>query len=438
MPVAVIESLDHEGRGIARCDGKAIFIEGGLPGERVEYSTFRSRPSYEQANLSRVLRASAQRVAPLCPHFGTCGGCSMQHVEIGTQLATKQRILEDALWHIAKLEPGLVLPTIDGPAWAYRSRARLGVCVVPRLGGVLVGFHEKRSSYIADMLSCPILPPRISGLLPELRELIAGLTHPDRVPQVELAVGDGKTVLVVRTLVSFNSRDIKRLTDFGERHGLSMWSQPGGPATAKPLAAGEPAVLQYSLPEFDVRFHFRPTDFTQVNVEVNRLLMRRAMQLLDPRPGERIADLFCGLGNFSLPIARLGARVIGVEGSEALVQRAAANAKLNGLEARCEFSVANLFEATEQSLNKLGHLDKMLIDPPREGAIAVVKALAEGRPRRIVYVSCNPSTLARDAAILVREKGYRLAAACVANMFPQTSHVESIAVFEQYEAAARD
>lgn len=431
MPVAVIESLDHEGRGIARCDGKAIFVEGALPGERVEYATFRARPSYEQASLSRVLRASAQRVPPKCPHFGTCGGCSMQHADPGAQLAAKQRVLEDAFRHIAKLEPGVLLPAIDGPAWGYRSRARLSVCVVPRLGGVLVGFHEKRSSYIADMLSCPILPPQLSHLLPAMRELVGGLTHPDRVPQIELAVGEDKTVLVLRNLQPLNARDVQLLTDFGKAKGLSMWSQPGGPASAKPLAAGEPARLVYSLPEFDVRLHFRPTDFTQVNVAVNRLLMRRAMQLLDPQPGERIADLFCGLGNFSLPIARSGAQVVGVEGSEAMVQRAAENAQLNGLADHCDFSVANLFEATPASLGKLGPLDKMLIDPPREGAVAVVKALGRVLPRRIVYVSCNPATLARDAAILVREKGYRLTAAGVANMFPQTSHVESIAVFEQ-------
>ena len=432
MPVALIESLDHEGRGISHVDGKAVFIEGALPGEKVEYRVLRERPRYAQAEVVRVLRASAQRVAPNCAHFGTCGGCSMQHLDPLAQTAAKQRILEDALWHIGKVEPEVIYSAIHGPSWGYRYRARLSVRVVPSQGGVLIGFHEKRSSYIADMQACPVLPPQISALVPALHVLIGGLSIADRVPQIEIAVSDTATAFVFRHLLPFSKRDLTTLAAFADAHDIQVWLQPAGPETATPLHPLDGPGLAYTLPEFDVRMDFRPTDFTQVNVHINRLLIRRAMQLLDPRPDERIADLFCGLGNFSLPIARRGATMVGVEGSESLVVRALANARSNGLAARCEFHAANLFESTEDSLAALGRLDKMLIDPPREGAIAVVKAISAVQcPARIVYVSCNPATLARDAAVLVHEKGYVLRGAGVANMFPQTSHVESIALFER-------
>lgn len=431
MPVAKVESLDHEGRGVARVEGKAIFIEGALPGERVEYASYRKKPKFEQATMLRAITQSAQRVTPRCEFFGVCGGCSMQHLEASAQVAAKQRVLEDNLWHIARVRPAIVYSAVQGPTWGYRYRARLSVRQVPRLGGVLVGFHEKKSSYIADMHSCEILPPQVGRKLMLLRELVGELSAPDRIPQIEVAVTQDRTVLVVRHLVPLMPADVSILLAFGETYGFSMWAQPGGPDTVHPLAKGEGRELFYTLPEFNLRLAFRPTDFTQVNVDINRLLIRRSMLLLDPQPGERIADLFCGLGNFSLPIARKGAHVIGVEGSTALVARAAANAAANGLSALSTFSVANLFEATPQSLAALGRLDKMLIDPPREGAIAVVKALGDDAPRRLVYVSCNPSSLARDAAVLVHEKGYRLQGVGVANMFPHTSHVESIALFER-------
>jgi 23S rRNA (uracil1939-C5)-methyltransferase len=431
MPIALVESLDHEGRGVAHVEGKTVFIEGALPGEKVEYSVYRKKPSFDQAQVSRIIKPSAQRVAPRCPYFGVCGGCSMQHLDSSAQAATKQRVMEDALWHLGRLKPEIIYPAIYGPAWGYRYRARIGVRLVPKKGGVLVGFHERRSSYIADMRSCEILPPSISALLPELRVLIGGLSIPDRLPQIEIAVGDDSTVLVFRNLLPLTPADEARLGEFSERHGVQIWLQPGGPDTVHRLHPKDAPGLSYTLPEFDLSLDFRPTDFTQVNVAINRLLIRRSMQLLDPRPGERIADLFCGLGNFSLPIARRGAHVIGVEGSDNLVARAGENARKNGLGDACEFHAANLFEATEDSLAALGPLDKLLIDPPREGAIAVVKALGAEAPRRIVYVSCSPATLARDAAVLVHEKGYKLKGAGIANMFPQTSHVESIALFER-------
>ncbi len=430
MPV-VIESLDREGRGIARVEGKAIFIEGGLPGETVSYASYRRKASFEQATVTAIHEPSAEREPPRCPHFGVCGGCSMQHLEVRAQVAAKQRVLEDSLWHIGKVRPQTLLRAIYGLAWGYRHRARLSVRLVPKKGGVLVGFHEKKSSFIADMASCEVLPRRISDLLLPLRGLIAALSNPMRLPQVELAIGEAVTVLVLRILDPLSAADEDLLRRFAVQHAIQLWLQTGGPDTAKPFHPQEAPPLYYSLPEFGVRIHFRPTDFTQVNHAVNRILVRQALGLLDPRPGERIADLFCGLGNFSLPIASRGAQVLGVEGSAQLVRRAEDNARANGLAAPAQFQVANLFEAPNCAQFGAGGFDKLLIDPPRDGAVEVVKALGEDAARRIVYVSCDPATLARDAEVLVHVKGYRLAAAGVINMFPHTSHVESIALFER-------
>jgi len=431
MPHALIESLDNEGRGVAHVEGKAIFIEGALPGEDVEYSSYRKKPTYEQAQAVSILRASSQRVAPRCPHFGVCGGCSMQHMEPAAQTAAKQRVLEDALWHLARLRPEILFPPIAGAAWGYRHRARLSVRLVAKKGGVLVGFHEKRSSYVAVMDSCEVLPPAVSALLPRLQELVGSLSIPDRLPQIELAVGDGQIVLVLRILEALTAADEHALRAFADRHGVVFHLQTGGPDTAELFHPAAAPPLAYTLPDFGVALRFRPTDFTQVNHGVNRMLVRRAMALLQPQAGERIADMFCGLGNFTLPIACSGASVLGVEGSRPLVDRARANAELNGLGERCEFAVANLFLATPESVAALGRFDKMLIDPPREGGIELVKSLGAEAPRRIVYVSCSPATLARDAAVLVHEKGYTLRGAGIASMFPQTSHVESIALFER-------
>ncbi|MCL2160905.1 MAG: 23S rRNA (uracil(1939)-C(5))-methyltransferase RlmD [Betaproteobacteria bacterium] len=434
MPVAVIESLDFESRGVARAGGKTVFVEGALPGETVEYEVLRVRPTYERASATRILHESAQRVAPRCPHFWVCGGCSSQHLDPLAQAAVKQRVMEDAFWHIARLRPEVIYPAMTGQAWGYRQRARLGVRQVSTRGGVLIGFHEKRSSYIADLACCFVLPPHVSAMLPRLHALVEGLSIADRIPQIEVVMGERRsgesvTVLVFRHLLPFSDADLEQLRSFGEMEGVDVWQQPGQPDTARPLADGE-CDLFYFLPEFDVRLAYRPGDFTQVNVHTNRLLVRRAMQLLDPRAGERIGDLFCGMGNFSLPIARRGATVVGVEGSAAMVARATANARANGLEA--VFHAADLFETTGDSFAALGPFDKLLLDPPREGAIAVAKAIESRHgPQRIVYVSCNPATLARDAAVLVREKGYVLRGAGIANMFPHTSHVESVALFER-------
>ncbi len=431
MPTGVIESLDHEARGITRLDGKTVFVEGALPGETVEFASFRKKPSYEVAHTVRVLKASPQRVTPRCPHFGVCGGCSMQHFDPAAQVAAKQRVLESNLWHLGRIKAEQLYAPIYGTPWGYRYRARLSARMVPKKGGMLVGFHERKSSYVADMRQCEILLPHVSALLLPLRELIGSLSIATAMPQIELAIGDDVTALVLRILEPINAADEALLRAFADHHGVVFYLQPKGPATVYRFYPLDERKLSYSLPDFDVEHAFSPTEFTQVNPAINRVLVRRALFLLDPRAGERIADMFCGLGNFTLPIARSGARVVGVEGNEELVRRAAENAAANGLEDCVEYQVANLFNATPESLAALGRFDRMLIDPPREGAAELVGALGEDAPWRIVYVSCNPATLARDAAILVHQKGYRLCGAGVVNMFPNTSHVESIALFER-------
>ena len=431
MPIGIIESLDHEARGITRLEGKTVFVDSALPGETVEYASFRRKASYELAHLVNVLKPSTARVEPRCPHFGICGGCAMQHMDPAAQVAAKQRVLEDSLWHIGRVRPETILAPVHGAPWGYRHRARLGVRVIPKKGGVLIGFHERRSSYIADIQTCAILPPQVSDLLMPLRDLVGALSIANRLPQIDVAVGEHCTALLLRILEPLNGRDEQLLRDFADRHGVVFYLQPKGPDSGYRFYPLPGLRLSYTLPEFDLEFGFRPSDFTQVNHAVNRLLVRRALRLLDPRPGERIADMFSGLGNFTLPIARSGAAVVGVEGSEGLVQRGRESAATNGLADRVEFGVANLFECTGDSLVALGRFDKMLIDPPREGAIELVKALGAEGPKRIVYVSCNPATLARDAAVLVAIQGYRFVAAMAVNMFPHTSHVESIAVFEK-------
>jgi 23S rRNA (uracil1939-C5)-methyltransferase len=435
VPIGIVEALDHTARGIVRQNGKAVFVEGALPGERVEYASFRQKNNYDQAHLVHLHKPAFSRVRALCPHFGICGGCVMQHLEISAQAAAKQRVLEDDLWHIGRLRPDVILPPIQGPAWGYRHRARLGVRKVPRKGGILVGFHERKSSYIADLGSCPVLHPAVSRLLLPLREAIGGLSIAERLPQVEAAVGETGVALVLRILRPLSRADEMRLMAFAEQYRVILYLQPGGPETAYPFYPLPCPELAYRLPEFGLSLSFLPTDFTQVNHAVNQVLIRRALALLAPRPGERIADLFCGLGNFTLPIARTGVQVHGIEGNPALVARAEENARRNGLSGQARFAAANLFLCTPESLRALGDCAGFLIDPPREGALEVVKSLPEdGGPERIVYVSCNPATLARDAALLVHQKHYRFAAVGAVNMFPHTAHVESIALFKRRES----
>ncbi len=440
-----VESLDLDGQGVARrADGKVVFIEGALPGERVQAQIARKKNNWEQGRITALARESAQRVTPQCRHFGlhagACGGCKVQHLHPAAQVAVKQRVLEDNLWHLAKVRPDQLLRPIEGPAWGYRDRARLSVRYVAPKHTVLVGFHERKSRYVADMQSCEVLPPRVSAMLMPLRELIGSMDQRDRLPQIELACGDGVIALVLRHLEPMSEADLSRLREFGSVHAVQWWLQPKGPETVQRLDDEGPE-LAYALPEFGIRMPFKPTDFTQVNPHINRVLVDRALRLLDPQPGERVIDWFCGLGNFSLPLATRSQAVLGIEGSEALVQRAQANAVLNGLGHRTSFMARDLFTLSADDLRSLRPSDRWLVDPPREGAFALAKALSEMQaemqsdagwtpPKRIVYVSCNPSTLARDAGLLVHQAGYRCSMAGVVNMFPHTAHVESMAVFD--------
>jgi 23S rRNA (uracil1939-C5)-methyltransferase len=443
-----IESLDLEAQGVAHnAAGKVVFVEDALPGESVRVAVRRSKNAWEQASIVELRDESAQRVVPRCPHFGVCGGCKMQHLDVAAQVAVKQRALEDALWHLGKVRPERILRPMHGPSWGYRQRARLSVRHVVKKQTVLVGFHERKSSFVADIRSCDVLPRNVSGLLLPLRALIGAMATRDRLPQIELAVGDGVTALVLRHLEPLPERDLALLRAFASEHGVEWWLQPHGPDSAEPLD-GAASQLAYRLPEFGVTMAFRPTDFTQVNHAINEALVSRALRLLAPRAGDVVIDWFCGLGNFTLPIATCAARVVDAEGSRALVERAAAAAAANGLAAKTAFEVRNLFEIDAADLVAFGVADRWLVDPPREGAFAIAKALADlvagdalpsvpgwRLPTRIVYVSCNPATLARDAGLLVHRAGYRCSAAGVVNMFPHTAHVESVAVFDRDDGA---
>ncbi len=446
-----IESLDIEAQGVARRpDGKVVFVDGALPGERVTVNVHRKKNSWEQASLVALHRESAQRVRPRCPHFGlhegACGGCKMQHLHVGAQVAIKQRVLEDNLWHLGKVKAGLMLPAIEGPAWGYRWRARFSVRHVRKKGAVLVGFHERKSRYVADIRECHVVPPHVSDLLLPLRALIANLDAIETCPQIELACGDRVTALVLRHLEPLSPGDLAKLRAFAAAHPpVQWWLQPKGPDTVRLLDEGGPE-LTYSLPEFGITMPFRPTDFTQVNPHINRVLVDRAVRLLDAQRDERVIDWFCGLGNFTLPLATRAGEVLGIEGSEALVARSRENLARNQAGraqplAPTRFEARNLFEMTPQQLVADGTAARWLVDPPREGAFALAKALADLHqdpalrgswqpPRRIVYVSCNPATLARDAGLLVHQAGYACTSAGVVNMFPHTAHVESMAVFD--------
>lgn len=428
---AVIESIDHEGQGVARLEGKVAFISGAITGETVHYRALREKPSFVVGEVTAVERESSMRVTPGCTHFGVCGGCSFQHLDPLGQVAVKQRVLEDNLARIGKVTPDSLLPPISGPAWGYRHRARLSVRYVEKKGGALVGFHEAKSSYVADIHGCEVMHPRVGRLIDPLRELITRLNGRDRMPQIEVAIGERVTALVLRHLEPVSEGDAAQLREFADQHAVQWWLQPKGPETAHPFYPLDALALDYDLPEFAVTLGFGPTEFTQVNFQINRVMVARAMRLLDPRPGEKVADLFCGLGNFTLPIARLDANVTGYEGSESLVRRATANAVANGLADRARFAAVDLYTQAEYAMKQIGTPDKLLIDPPRDGAADVCKFLPSTGCERIVYVSCSPATLARDASILVHTQGYRLVSAGIINMFPQTAHVESIALFDR-------
>jgi len=449
--VLQIESMDLEAQGVAhREDGKVVFVEGALPFEAVRANIHRKKNNWEQGSLLEVVHESSQRVRPGCPHFGlhagACGGCKMQHLEANAQVAVKQRAMEDNLWHLGKVKPENILRPIYGPAWGYRYRARLSVRDVLKKGTVLVGFHERKSRYVADMQTCPVLPPHVNALLIPLRALIESLQARATCPQIELACGDHVTALVLRHLEPLSNGDIDLLKLFAIKHHVQWWLQSKGPDTVSLLDGQSQEQLAYALPEFGVMMPFKPTDFTQVNPHINRVLVTRALRLLDAQAHERVIDWFCGLGNFTLPIATMAGQVLGIEGSDALVTRARDNLVWNQTQRRTafaptQFAARNLFDMTPELLAADGTADKWLVDPPREGAFALVQALAALRqepelgngwkpPKRIVYVSCNPATLARDAGLLVNLAGYVCSAAGAVNMFPHTAHVESMAVFD--------
>jgi 23S rRNA (uracil1939-C5)-methyltransferase len=442
-PPVMVESLDQEGRGVAHVDGKTIFIDGALPTEKVTYQITRSKNTYAFANVVAVLKQSNLRVQPQCPHFGVCGGCKLQHLDFVGQVATKQRLLENDIKHIGKAKPVNMLPPLIGPTWGYRYKARLSVKYVDKKERVLVGFNEKGTRFVSDMNSCEVLVPEVSALIAPLQVMIAQLSIRDKLPQLEVAVGEPdkwhnaentvkNIVMIFRIMDALSAADEGILKTFADEHQITIWTQTKGPDTIRPFYPLHAPQLQYSLSEFDLKYPFKPNEFTQVNPQINQVMIRRAMQLLQPKQGERIADFFCGIGNFTLPIARSGATVLGYEGLANLVARAVESATLNNLEQNTAFDVSDLFQMTSESLTALGRFDKWLIDPPRDGAFELVKAIDESNaPTRIVYVSCNPATLARDIDVLVNQKGYTLSAAGVINMFPHTAHVESIALLKR-------
>jgi 23S rRNA (uracil1939-C5)-methyltransferase len=457
-----VEALDLDAQGIARLrpneeevlqgqSGKVIFIKGALPTELVTYTITSDKARFSKAKVREILRPAVFRAEPKCAAFGVCGGCTMQHLDIRAQVAMKQRVLEDDLQHIAKTKPQEILRPMGGPTWEYRHRARLSaVNRSIKKGTVLIGFHEGKSGYVADMLACEILPKYVSNLLPEMRQLVMGLSIVDRMPQIEIAVGEPEdpssndlkknipvTALVLRNLLPLTNADEQLLRAFADQHQVWIWLQPKGIETVAPFYP-ETGKLCYRLPEFEIEMPFKPTDFTQVNHMMNRALVSRAIRLLEVKATDRVLDLFCGLGNFTLPLARKAKQVLGIEGLETLTTRAKENALHNGLADKVNFMKSDLFEVTPETIASWAKAERWLMDPPREGAMEICKALAELHtqdsellPQRIVYVSCNPKTLARDVEILCHHAGYTLSSAGIVNMFPHTSHVESMAVFDR-------
>ncbi len=424
----MIESLAHDGRGVTHLDGKAVFIEGALPGEQVGFEYLASHRNFDEGRITAIHQASADRVTPRCPHFGVCGGCSLQHMEAGAQIRAKQQVLLDSLQRIGGVVPEIILPPLTGPVWGYRNKARLGVKYVIKKGRVLVGFRERRAPYIADLSRCEVLHPSVGEQIEQLAALLGELDGRARIPQIEVAVSDTVTALVFRNLDPLSVADQTRLQAFANEQRMHVYLQPAGPDSVHALMPAD-SVLSYSLPEQGLDLRFRPVDFTQVNSVINRQMVARVLEMLALERSDTVLDLFCGLGNFTLPMARLAGTVTGVEGEAGLVGRARDNALLNRLD-NVSFHVADLAQDQRHATWAGGGYSKVLLDPPRSGAAGVLDVLGNIHPQRLVYVSCHPGSLARDAGTLVRTYGYRLCAAGVMDMFPHTAHVESIALFE--------
>jgi 23S rRNA (uracil1939-C5)-methyltransferase len=428
-PIKVtIESLAHDGRGVAHVDGKVIFIDEALPGEDVEFIYTESRKDYAEGKVSTLLTSSVDRVDPQCVHFGVCGGCSFQHVESTAQIRIKQELLIEQFKRIGKVEITELWPPLDGPHWGYRRKARMGVKYVAKKNRVLVGFRERRHPYLAEIDSCIVMHPIVGTKLLALGEMISGLTIRDKIPQIEVAIGDDQCVLSFRVLEPATADDQQRMRIFGHEHNMSLCLQSKGPDTIVPLD-GEPEVIPtYALPDQDLEFKFKPAMFTQVNYEINKQMINRVLETLNLNKNDSVLDLFCGLGNFTLPMAKLAGRVVGVEGDLPLVNHAKENARHNNV-TNVEFFAADLSKDLSDHFWAKQKYNKIMLDPSRAGASEVLHHLKKWQPEQIVYVSCNPSTLARDAGILVNELGYKLVKAGVMNMFPQTGHVESMALF---------
>ena len=428
---ANIESVTHDGKGIAAISGKKVFVAGALEGEEVRFRRRKRRRNYDEAELLEVLSTSPKRIKPRCAVFGACGGCSLQHVADTEQHQIKQQALQDTLERIGKIEPDRWLPPIHDSPWNYRRRARLAVKDVAGKGRVLVGFRERHAPFITDMHRCEVLAHPIDGLLDRLSELIGSLSIRSRLPQIEVAVAENATSLVFRVLDSPTDSDLSLFKEFGEERDMRIYLQTGGPESISLLQpAGPLPPLSYTLPDFDIVIEFEATDFVQVNGAVNRRMVATALELLNPGPDDRILDLFCGIGNFSLPLARHCSHVLGVEIDQSLVARAKANAERNGI-SNCEFCAAdlNLIDGTEPWLNR--NWTGLLLDPARSGALEVVRHVGRIEPSRIVYISCHPESLARDLNALVVHAGFRLEAAGIIDMFPHTGHVESIALLKK-------
>ena len=425
-----IDSLSHEGRGVAHINGKTTFIDGALPGEIVRFHYRRLHSRFDEGIVEAVLQASPDRVVPACEHFGICGGCSLQHLAPQAQIKHKQDVLLEQFRHNGGVSPDSILPPLTGPLWGYRQKARLSVKYVEKKAKVLVGFREKRSALIADLRQCEVLHPHIGHKLGALQGLISELSVYRQLPQVEVAIGDSGTALVFRHLAGLSESDMEKLVAFSTTHNISIFLQPGAADSVTALMTNGTDRLTYHLTDHDIVIEFSPAGFTQINAEINKAMINRILELVEPEPHESILDLYCGVGNITLPLARRSGAVTGVEGDNRLVEQARHNARRNGI-SNVEFHVADLTAIDQSSAYRTKSFRKIVLDPPRSGAREVITSMNLSNVIRLVYVSCNPATLARDAGILVKEKGFRLMQAGIIDMFPHTSHVESIALFEQ-------
>ena len=424
---AVVESLSHDGKGVCRVDGKTIFVSGALAGERVRFSFRPHKKSYDEGNVIEILEASPDRIEPKCKHYGVCGGCSFMHLSSEKQIEEKQKVLIDGLKHIGKVEASEILPPLTTNPWGYRRKGRLGVKFVYKKEKVLVGFRERAAPYLAELEQCEVLHPDAGMRLTSFATVIRRLSCYDQIAQIELAIADNVSAFVFRNLVELTEEDKEILIDYAKEENIAIYLQPKGPKTVTPLYPENPR-LQYTLSDYNVTLDFQPTDFTQVNQDINPKMIKLALELLDLNDKDEVLELFCGLGNFTLPMARTVKKVTGVEGDAELIERANKNAELNGI-SNTDLHVANLMEDVSECSWLKNDYDKLLLDPPRSGAKEMLPYIAKMNIKHIVYVSCNPSTLARDAGTLVNEMGYTLEKTGIMDMFPHTAHVESIALF---------